>query len=392
MSAYETLKNIFKVIYAPHKAFKEIMPNPKYIGPLLILIFFTLANTGFIYLMLSKTHVEQTLPTAEERDRWTENRTFWTQTPGVNINENDVDYINGTHYGNKSIEFSMVNSNHISMQLNDIGSIDCSGQEGYKNISLRIKWISPESNPENVTIYLFSSTSSDYFQSNLMENFSNSTSDIWNNLTIPLGTERWLKASADADWGNIKGITLEFTWPDDSNITLLVDGLFFRGIFKSFVESASTSYLLNFSLLYVMQFVTQWVILSGLIFIMTKAFGAKTVWKPLLILIGFALVILFVQAIINIAAFSTLPALYYPLELIGGVKGESEIAYNKLLEETWLVSLINRYLQIIVYMWTILLCAIAIRLLTEFSWTKSFLIATVAYLVSILAESFILGF
>jgi len=101
---------------------------------------------------------------------------------------------------------------------------------------------------------------------------------------------------------------------------------------------------------------------------------------------------LFVQAIVNIAAFSTLPALYYPLELTGGVKGESEIAYSKLLEETWLVSLINRYLQIIVYMWTILLSAIVIRLLTEFSWIKSFLIATVAYLVSILAESFILGF
>lgn len=391
MSAYGTLKNIFKVIYAPQRTFREIMQNPKYIGPLLILIFFTVANTGFIYIMISKTHVEETLPIAEERDRWTENRTFWTQTPGVNITENDVDYINGTYYGNKSIEFSIVNSNFISMQLNDIGPVDCSEQEGYKNLSLRIKQISPESNPENVTIYLFSSTSSDYFQSNLTENFSNSTSGIWNNLTIPLGTERWLKASA-ADWGNIKGITLEFTWSNDYNITLLVDGLFFRGIFTSLAESASTAYMLNFSLLYVMQFVIQWVILSGLIYIMTKAFGAKTVWRPLLILVGFALVTLFVQAIVNLAAFSTLPALYYPLELIGGVKGESEIAYSKLLEETWLVSMINRYLQVIVYMWTILLSAITIRLLAEFPWIKSLLIATVAYLVSILAESFILGF
>ncbi|MDI6847067.1 MAG: hypothetical protein QMD23_02910, partial [Candidatus Bathyarchaeia archaeon] len=84
--------------------------------------------------------------------------------------------------------------------------------------------------------------------------------------------------------------------------------------------------------------------------------------------------------------------LYYPLELIGGVEGEFEIAYSKILEETWLVSQIIKYVQIAVYVWTIALCAIATRLLAEFSWSKSFLVATVAYFASMLAENFILGF
>jgi hypothetical protein len=391
LSTYGTLKNIFKVIYAPQKAFKEIIQNPKYIGPILIMILFTVANIGYVYTIVSKTYVEQTLPTAEQLDKWTENSTLWTGAPGVIPKDNYDDYIEGAYYGNKSMEFSIVNSTQIWMQLNDMGSINCSGQDGYKNLYLRIKWTSPEDIPENVTIYLFSATSSDYFYCNLTEKFHSSAHNIWNNLTIQLATESWLNNSADANWGNIRGLKLEFAWLKNSNITLLVDGLFFGGIFKSQAENA-TNYMLNFSIVSFMQFTIRWVFLGGLLYIMTKAFKAKTVWRPLLILVGFALITMFVQAVINVATFSTLPRLDYPLEFLGGVKGETENAYNKIMEKALLVSQISGYIQIAIIFWTIALCAIATRLLTEFSWSKSFLVATVAYFVTTLAQSFLLGF
>jgi len=391
LSMYGTLKNIFKVIYAPREAFKEIIQNPKYIGPILIMILFTVANIGYVYTIVSKTYVEQTLPTAEQLDRWTENSTLWTGALGVAVKDNFVDYINGTYYGNRSIEFSIVNGTQIWMQLNDTGSINCSGSDGYKNLYLRIKWTSPEDNPENATIYLSSTTPSDYFYYNLTEEFSNSTSNVWNNLTIPLTTESWLTNSANAKWGNITGLKLEFAWLNNSNITLLVDGLFFGGIFKSQAENA-TSYMLNFSIVSFMQFTIKWVFLGGLLYIMTKAFKAKTVWRPLLILVGFALITMFIQAIINVATFSTLPRLDYPLEFLGGVTGETENAYNKIMEKTLLVSQISGYIQIAIIFWTIALCAIATHLLTEFSWSKSFLVATVAYFVTTVAQSFLLGF
>lgn len=391
LSMYGTLKNIFKVIYAPQKAFKEIIQNPKYIGPILIMILFAAANMGYFYTIVSKTYVEQTLPTAEQLDKWTENATLWTKPLGVDVKDNFVDYINGTYYGNRSIKFSIVNSTQISMQLNDIGPINCSGQDGYKNLHLRIKRTSPDDPPKNATIYLLSATSSDYFYYNLTERFSNSTNKVWNNLTIPLATKSWLNNSADANWGNVTGLKLEFAWHINWNITLLVDGLFFGGIFKSQAENA-TSYMLNFSIVSFMQFTIRWVFLGGLLYIMTKAFKAKTVWRPLLILVGFALITMFVQAVINVAAFSTLPTLYYPLEFLGGVKGETENAYNKIMEKTLLVSQISGYIQIAIIFWTIALCAIATRLLTEFSWSKSFLVATVAYFVTTLAQSFLLGF
>jgi hypothetical protein len=389
LSMYGTLKNIFKVIYAPRKAFNEIAQNPKYIGPILIMILFTVANLGYFYTIVSKTYVEQTLPTAEQRDMWTENSALWTGTSGVTVKDNFVDYINGTYYGNRSIEFSIVSSTQISMQLDDIGSINCSGEDGYKSLYLRIKRTSPDDTPENVTIYLFSATSSDYFYYNLTEKFHNSTKNVWNNLTIPLDSSIW-NNSANANWGNITGLKSEFGWRNNSNITLLVDGLFFGGIFKSPVENV-TNYMINFSIVSVMQFVIKWVFVGGLLYIMTKAFKAKTVWRPLLILAGFALITMFVQAIINAATFSTLPTLYYRLELLGGVKGESENAYNEISNNTWLVSQISGYIQIATHFWTIALCAIATRLLAEFSWSKSVLIATVAYFVAIMAQSFLLG-
>jgi len=387
---------IFKVIYAPHKAFREIIQNPRYIGPILIMILFTVANAGFGYTLISKTYVEQTLPASEQPGTWTENSALWTNYPGVNSTENYDDYINGTYfgskayYGNKSIEFSAADSTRISMQLDNIGPINCLGSEGYKNLSLRIKWISPEVKPENVTIYLFS-TASDYFYSNLKQEFANSASNFWNNLTISLKPSTWVLYGSNASWGNINGLKLDFVWLNNSNITLLVDGLFFRGIFKSQMLDVS-SFLLSFVPQSFMQFFIQWVLLGGMIYIMTKAFRAKTVWKAMLILAGFALITMFIQALVYAAAFSTLPELYYPLEIIGGVKGEGDIASNKILEATWLVSDIYRYVQIGVFVWTILLCAIATRLSAEFSWTKSFLVSATAYFATITVVGLILGY
>ncbi|MEM3673282.1 MAG: YIP1 family protein [Candidatus Bathyarchaeia archaeon] len=380
---------IFKVIYAPHKAFKEIAQNPKYVGPILIMILFAAANVGSMYTLMSKTFMEDTLPTSKQLDEWTENATLWT-TSGLAATENYTDCIQGSIYGNRSIEFSAINSNEIFMQLDNIGPVNCSSDpSGYKYLYLRIKLLSPDDSPENVTIYLYSSPS-DYFYYNLTENFSNFTVNVWNNLTIPLANQNWTEMGTAADWGNIKGLRLNFMWLKASNITVLVDGLFFGGVFKPAVENV-VSYAVNYSVYTFMQFFVRWVLLGGIIYIMTKAFKANTVWKIILILAGFTLITMFVQAIINVAAFSTMSTIRYPFELIGGVKGESENAYSKILEETWLVNQIYNYAQIAVLIWTIVLCTLAVRSTTEFSWTKSFLIAVVAYFATTLIEGFLVG-
>jgi hypothetical protein len=380
-------------LYAPQKAFKEILQNPKYIGPLLIIVLMIVANFGYTYALMSTTYVERILPGGSNKDEWTENSTLWVVTPGATVTDNYNDVANGTDpysvYGNISEEFSINNSAQIWMQLNDIGSIDCSGPSGYENVSLRIKQPSPTISPDNVTIYLFSGTTSNYFYHSLTENFAQSATNIWNNLTIGLESGQWLSSSG-ADWSNIKGLKLEFTWNENSNITMLVDGLFFRGPFRSQLEIYGTSYLLNYALFAVMQFVITWVFISGLAYILVRGLGGKVTWKPLLILFGFVLVTIFVQGAISAAIQAASPTIRVPLEYFG-TQTEHDAVYNAISEQLYLVTLISRFTQIAVALWTIALSILAVRLLTEFSWTKSFLVGAAAYVVTNLVVSFMIG-
>lgn len=380
---------IFKVIYAPRETLREVAQNPKYIGPILIMVLFIVANLSSAYVLVTKTYVEETLPSRTQRDEWTENATRWTSIVGAHPTENFTDYIAGYYYGNRSIEFSAENSDKISMQLQDIGPVNCSSQSGFTKLYLRVKLASPNYPPKNVSLYLYSNNSFDnLFYRNITGEFSNATANTWNNLTIPLADGDWHKTGT-ADWSEINGLILEFTWNQTSNIRVLIDGLFFGGVFKPYAESVA-SYMAVYALYSSMQFIIKWVLLGGLIYVLTRAFKAKTVWRVTLILAGFALVTMFIQAVISTAAFSTLPTLKYSFECIGGIKGEAESAYQKIAEETWLVNQVISGVQIAILIWAVSLCAIAIRLTTEFSWTISLLIAFTAYFAAMFTESFLM--
>ena len=385
MFATDTLK----VIYAPHKAFKDIIQNPKYFGPILIVVLFIAASMGSTYAAISKTYIERTLPDGKLLDEWTENSTFWTSNAGITESN---DSLSGSYYGNKSIAFSITNNTEVWAQLKDIGPVNCSGPEGYSKLSFRMKWMNPETKPANASIQLLSTSPSEYFSYNLTETLTNFTYNVWNNLTLPIATDGWPNSSSAASWDNITGLKLDFAWVDSWNVTLLVDGVFFRGNFNSLLESAGTAFLVNYAFMAFTQILLVWVILTGLIYLMGRGLGGSVLWKPVLIVIGFALVTMVVQSLVNTAAYLGSPTVYYPLELIGGVKGESEIAFNTILEQTWLVSEIMRFTQIAVYVWTIALCSLAVRFLTAFGWAKSLLIGTAAYLITLLAGSFLLGF
>ena len=55
------INDILKVIYAPHKAFKNIVTNPKYLGALIVLLLFIGLEIGYEYSQFSKTYTEQTI-------------------------------------------------------------------------------------------------------------------------------------------------------------------------------------------------------------------------------------------------------------------------------------------------------------------------------------------
>ena len=120
-------KEILRVLYAPHKVFKDVIQKPGYLGPLILVIIFVLAQVGSFYVSGLRLNIEQTMPVGEEADMWTENSTLWQANPGVVISDNEVDFINGSqaiygfpdYYGSSSVEFVVSDSNALQMALND---------------------------------------------------------------------------------------------------------------------------------------------------------------------------------------------------------------------------------------------------------------------------------
>jgi hypothetical protein len=184
---------------------------------------------------------------------------------------------------------------------------------------------------------------------------------------------------------------MDFTWPSNSSIDLRIDGLFFRGNFESPFEIYGVSYLATSALNAVTPFLFQWLLLTGLIYVIIKGLKGNVTWKPLMVAVGFALVTMVVQALILIVTYATLPNLYYPLQVLAGVPGEFDVAYQVILNAIATVTLIGSIVQIAVYVWTIALGAIITRAITAFGWLKSLLVSGASFLLTLLILGFILG-
>lgn len=395
-------EDVLKVLYAPHKAFKKIVQEPKYLGPLVILVIFVVAQLGSSYVVASRSFVEQTMPMAGEGDAWTQNAALWRTSPEVTAANNTVDFINSTYYGDVSIDFSASNVSGVWMEFTDFNSSVNCGADGFKNVSLRLKVVTPNAKPETVTLYLYSLSGSN-FQRDITSAFSNFTLNVWNNITVPVGSESsWTSSSAAAKWENITGIKMEFAWSSSQSVNLRLDGVFFRGVFKDPLELYGVAYVASSALNAITPFLFQWLLLTGLMYIIIKGLKGNVVWKPLMIAVGFALVTMVIQAVIIGLIYTTLPNIYYPLEVLAGVVGEFEGAYQMLLASIALVNQISGYIQIAIYVWIVGLGAILVRDITaqpvegasvapQFGWMKSVLTSAASFLLTLLILGFVLG-
>ena len=411
------IDDILKVLYAPHRAFNDIVKNPRYLGPLLILVIFVAAQVGSAYVVASKSFVEQTMPVGDQGDLWTENAALWQANPSVTVTNNHLDFINATGYfNNTSIEFTADNASSVQMKLNDLGgSVNC-GSDGFKSLSVRIKIVSPDTQPENVTVYLYSLSESNFYY-DLTQAFSNSTileQHLWNNMTIPVGTVDW-SSSGTPNWANITGLQIDFTWPSSSNIDLRVDGLFFRGIFGGFLDAFGSSVFISSALNAVTPFLFQWLLLTGLMYLLIKGLRGNTGWKPLMIAVGFSLITFVIQAVVLAVVFTQLwPVERYPLEVLANVPGEYDVVAQAILNGRVQANQAGSIVQVAVYVWTIALGAFITRAVTsgvgivatktentpsdarvafpqQFGWLKSLLVSAASFLLSILIMGFVLG-
>ena len=332
------LQDILKVIYAPHKVFKDIVANPKYLGALFVLILFIGLEVGYEYSQFSKTYTEQTTPTIDQLATFT-NASAWRSSPNVAVTNNFEDYFNYSVYvagfglpptdhnayyslfGNSSLELSANNTNSIVAALSNTSYVDC-GTNGFQNLSITIKLVEPQSAPQSATLKLYSLGDTNFYSYDLTSALSNtSTVSQWNNLTIPLGPNAagWTP-SGNPTWNNITSLVLTFNYPTSSNITVHIGALFFHGEYLTPIQYNSTGILLQFLQLFSLQFIFGWFILTGLIYVFCRLLKNSVSWKPLFIALGFAMFIMVIRALVNLAATLTLPAIYYPYDLSLGVR------------------------------------------------------------------------
>jgi hypothetical protein len=383
-----SVADIPKVFYAPYNLFKKVVENPKYLAPIAVFIIFILVQSAFYYNVYSNTYYEQTSPDLTQLDTWTQDATLWTTNQGVTITQNYQDYLNSSYYGNSSMQFAVSNSNTMSLELN-IGNIDCS-PTGYQNLSMRIKQVDPQAPPNSVTLTLYSLSSSNSYTRDLTNDFSNaSLISVWNNITVPVSTNAsdW-QTTGNPQWQNITGLKLEFSFTSNSSITLRAEGIFFRGVYQTPVQSDFTGFLIYVLQLVVIQYLFQWIIFTGLVYVLIKVLKGNITWKPIFVAIGIALAVTIIQSIIGIAVTAYLPTVNYPVELLVNLPSEAQTLMNSIAAQTATYSLIIGVVQLAFYGWIIGLGTTVVKALQpEFTLTKSILTSAAAFIITIILIS-----
>ena len=340
------LQDILQVIIAPHKAFKQIITNPKYLGALIILLLFIGVQIGYEYVQFSRTYTEQTFPIIffngpaliNELPTYT-NASSWTGGSNVNLT-NSNDYFNYSVYlagfgaspissdgyssifGNTSLQMEASNEKNVMVALSNTSNVDCSAT-GFQNISMTLKQVSPETTPpQSATITLYSVADANSYTYDLSSQLSgSSTLGQWNNLTIPVGpnAQGW-STSGNPTWSNITSLVLNFNYPSDSNVTLRVGALFFRGEYLTPVQYGSIGLVIQFLQVFSLQFVFTWFVLTALIYAFCRVLKNAVLWKPIFVAIGLAMSVMVIRALVNLVAAATMQTAYYPFDISLGVR------------------------------------------------------------------------
>jgi hypothetical protein len=396
------ITDILQVLYAPHKAFKKVLANPKYLGVAIILLLFLAVQTGYYYSYYSKVSFEQTAPTADQLTAWTgANATAWA-TPAT-LTANNVDFINQTYFGNSSLQFDATNTNNLTASLNSFNfSVNC-GQNGFRNLSMSIKLVSPQSVPQNASVTLYCANgTSDYFTYNLTPQLT--SVDEWLNLTLPVGTSDWT-GTGNTNWTDVTGMKLSFTYSSNSNVTVRLQGLFFHGQYLTVLESVGSLLFAASAIQSVLiQFLFQWIILTAIVFLILKALKTQNItWRTIFIAVGFVLLVLVIVSLINLVATTLLPMVYLPYDLpvsgsliypdayVAAASPQSQTVYSAILAATSAFNAIGQFTTILLYVWEAALLTLVVRPLTGFPWGKSVAVAAGSVVIATVIFSILIA-
>ena len=398
------LYDIFKVVYSPVKAFREILTNPRYIGPVLIIVISLLLTMGTNYVSVTKHYVEAINPTS--RIAWTNTTTpssLWTSNaPPENITATSN---TGSDLlaGNYSVCALVSNNTEIWLKTTDIGTINCSDTSGFKTFYYKLKYTGfnqtlASQNASYAKLRLFSlKNESNYFEYDLLSNqryLNKSQAWIDANVTLVSG---WT-SNGFPDWKNITGIKFDLRFLEKGQLSLNLNDLHFGGKYELLTDSIGFSFWLTSTLVSsAFDIFLRWLIFAGLLWLTIKVFQPEgSPFRTILIIVGYAFAIVFVYVPIDILSVSQLPLLYFPDKVVFPLTGRelatSSLATSSIYSTFWTSTVPYNFFIGVWYashVWTIALFAIALRTLQNFSWKKAVLISVIAYIMALVVRAII---
>jgi len=361
--------DIIRVLYAPHKVFKRVVEKPRILGPVLIMILFIVATVCSHFAWGSKIYFGKTIPYNMDQynpDPWTDNSSMWASN--ANVSQNTLDGL----YGYNSVQFNTANDTVIWAELNNIGPINFTELDDYKNLTFALKWLhAMTAPPEIARIYLFSESSDSYFYRELSEISSPSENDTWHNFTIPIGTHSagWINATSQTTWGVISGIKFNLTWAESarSDLTVLVDRVFFES--EQFESLITSSYgnIANLLLDALIGFSFTWMIIGLALFLAGRIAGVKSSLMIFLIISGYAFITFVMMKIFFAVLYSSIAPVYIPFDAT-----VTDPTLQTILQ-------ISSYSVLLFPIWSIVLCSIGTRTFFNLTSSKSILLAVVGF-------------
>lgn len=378
------VKDIFKVIYSPIKAFESIAKKPDIKGPFIILALILVSAAIEQYVFASKVLLATKTP---GNDQWTEQiPSSWNWTSNGIISLDNTTYV----IGNYSVRSIVSNDTSIWMKTN-IGLLNCSGDEGYKRMSFWINWTHQQGTfPSNSTLRLFSTTESRYFELSLA-NLISKTSGEW---SIPTGIavgsdsqEGWVLVNSPS-WGSVTGLEFMLKWlpSDRANLTMNIDDLLFAKKPSSFLTAASLGdYIVVALISTVIGFFLTWIVYVGSFFIVSAGFHQKVgSWRALFIVMGYAFAIAIAGVLVRAILYMGLPALSFPMNSWPPSTPADSIRASVLEGQFWFSSAVYPLALVTnlgLDLWIVALCAVSMRTLGGLSWKRAAIFAAFAYFI-----------
>jgi hypothetical protein len=219
---------------------------------------------------------------------------------------------------------------------------------------------------------LFSGSEDSYFESDITNLLT--SSGEWANVTLPVGSNQGWTSSNSSDWQTITGIEVTLNWSSSANLTMKIDGLFFRK-FVPYLEAAGAEGVIQVALVSLgMPFIMDWILWSAILLIVAKLFQEDLGrWANLLVVIGYTYITSAVYTLVNTAFIASLPPINWYID---------PALTQAVLNELWVplpAYTVSLYLPVIGSIWTALLAAVVVRQMVETPWRKTLIISVVAF-------------